>query len=169
MNKTYDFIRHNKTEQLFKVNVNKLSGLNCLMLHGQLGHCGDLITFATGGLYWEKELKKAHEAKVYNGPKEFTVENWEIVEEYHLKHVSDTLYTGVTWIYVNHFDVSGGAGDCSGYADFMYEKSYITERNDEECIIPEDVQYPQLYISQLVEQHRRKTNARESGDYMYYV
>ena len=134
----------------------EMPSFNALDMWGQLGHCGELITFASGGLYWGEALVGHNKEKFFpNGPQDFTVEVWKKLdpEGRHLKHLYDIIYRGVKWLHVYHAG-NDGTSDCWGIAHCTYEERTRVERNDEECLIPDSEQYPSLYITRLIEEHR---------------
>jgi hypothetical protein len=119
-------------------------------LWGQLGHCYELINWATNGLYWGDELKKANEEKTLKGPTEFTVHIWKQIDEYNLETVYDLTFKGVKWESVSHAD-NQGSSDCWGLARFTYTDKIKNENYQAmECHIPSETKYPMLYYGKLM-------------------
>ncbi len=133
-----------------------MDGKTC-NLWGQLGCCDQLICFASGGIYDGKALDLANKNNELNGPSEFTVEAWEPVvlgNINHLIHIHDVTYKGCKWYHVDHAAKGGyGASDCWGLADCTFEERIFTERNDEECLIPETEKYLGLDASRHIDDY----------------
>lgn len=140
-------------------NLEKLESLgdwysidNYATLWGQLGRCYQLINFASGGLYWDDDLKK----KVFNGPKEFTMHIWARLDEYNYKSISDLTFKGIKWLNVAHAG-SDGASDCWGLASFTYEERIKNVcYKPMECKIPIDIEYPSFRIGELMMEHAKE-------------
>jgi hypothetical protein len=92
---------------------------------GSLFNCGYLIEMASGGLYWEEELKKAEKENNLKGPDTIILENVNgnlyrknnrlLMENGNGK----MIYNGCKWISVKH--EAGCSCCCRGIAEFTYE------------------------------------------------
>ena len=129
------------------------TGQGCGFLWGQLGHCYEIIHWASGGLYWGDELKEQKEKGVFNGPTEFTMNVWNKIDDHHYESVFDLTFQGVKWLDVGHAD-NQGASDCWGLAYFTYEKKVKNlDYKPMKCEIPSEIKYPILYIGKLLGKH----------------
>ena len=124
-------------------------------LWGQLGHCYEIINFASG-LYWEADLKNAKADNKFNGPSEFTMHIWHKIDDYNYESVSDITFKGVKWLDAAHAG-SDGASDCWGIVSFECEETVKNvSYKPLVCEIPKDIKYPSLYIGRLLFEHSKE-------------
>lgn len=146
-----------QTEEQLQTHFRDCSDGGLGSLWGRMGHCYELIYWATCGLYWDNELKEQKEKGFFNGPSEFTINVWKEIDAYNYESVYDLTFKGVKWISADHFGGGGGSSDCTGIASFTYEEK-IKDVNYKpmECKIPTDIKYPSLYIGALMTEYAKE-------------
>lgn len=125
-------------------------------LWGQLGHCYDLIHWASGGLYWDNELKEQREKGSFNGPTEFTMHVWKEIDDHTYESLCDWTFQGVKWQNVYHMSYDSGASDCCGQAHFTFEKKVKNlDYKPMKADFPKEIKYPGLYLGRLMVEHAK--------------